>query len=168
MRDSRDAQNAFSALEAIARRWGFRTSYSQTADSPPVTRAAREAPAGQGGSDRDARHASRPSQDPRMPLSGLRTMILIGDFPRAWVAWGIPPPDHSPSDGQVYLTGFQTTAPVTRVSRVSRVTRPMGGRANGRRREYIHYPPRTCVRVCARARLYEKENYFKITCCSLR
>lgn len=33
----------------------------------------------------------RPSQDPRMPLSGLRAMILIGDFPRAWVAWGIPP-----------------------------------------------------------------------------
>ena len=73
--------------------------------------------------------------------------------------WGNSPPDDSLSDGHDRLLSFQTPAPVTRV------TRPMGGRANGRRREHIHHPPRMCARVCARARLYEKENYSKITCC---
>ena len=132
MRDSRDAQNAFSALEAIARRWGFRASYSQTADPPPSRVAPR-----------------RPSQDPRMPFSGLRAMILIGDFPRAWVAWGIPPPEDSLSDGHVYLIGFQTPAPATRVTR--------HGREGQRKKERVYTLPSAHVRT--RARLYEKENY---------
>ena len=44
----------------------------------------------------------------------------------------------------------------------------MGGRANGRWREYIYNPTRTYTCVRAPACSNEKENYLKITCCSLR
>lgn len=120
----------------------------------------------------------------RNPFFPLETNQIDLSARPSPLRWGNSPPGQSPSDGQRHLLGSQTPAPVARASpwkplpekppsgkgdpigmREARVARPMGGRANGRRREYACRPPRMCVRVYARARLYEKENYSKTTCC---
>lgn len=86
----------------------------------------------------------------------------------------VPPPP-------LWMDDMRDATPVSREEAARRGTRDggrrpilpppalfMGGRANGRWRECIYNPTRTYTRVRAPACSNEKENYLKITCCSLR
>ena len=118
-------QNAFFALKTIAGQWGFRASYSQTADSPPVTRVAKEPLPGNGAnglppiprpfSPFSARVT--PAQD---PFSALETIARRCSVPPSYLAWGIPPPNNPLSDGQRYLTGSGHARPARSPPRGSR------------------------------------------------
>ena len=110
-------------------------------------------------------------QNPFFPLRPYQFDLSVHPSP---LRWGNSPPDDSLSDGQPHLLRFQTPAPATRRSPspdpdgrdpVTRVA--PHGREGQRKKERVCIPPSAHMRtrICARARLYEKENHSKTTCC---
>ena len=102
---------------------------------------------------------SRPSLHPYLPFFPPEPQYLTLSVHPSPLRWGNSPPDDSLSDGQLCLLGFQTPAPVTRHA--------PHGREGQRKKERVCILPSAHVRTRMRApaRLYEKENYSKITCC---
>ena len=105
----------------------------------------------------EALHATRVKrQDPFFAPEANQFDLSVPSSP---LRWGNSPPDDSLSDGQLCLLGFQTPAPVTRHA--------PHGREGQRKKERVCMLPSAHVRTRMRApaRLYEKENYSKTTCC---